>query len=365
MTSQRLVSAVLGGALVAFCAAPAAAQKAGVVELGGFGQYTIPSDAYSVQSGFGGGGRLGVFLSSRWELEADASASSLNNKSPLASGSTSQQTFAGRLEYNIPFAAGGNTSHFVLEAGAGDERFGGINQFSLSPGLGLRFMFGDVVGLRLDGLAEYTPSGGVTTAATPAGSAVIVKTSTQAANWELRAGLSFLIGNGKPAPPPPPPPAPAPPPRREAPPPPPPPPPAPDRSGIIRDSLAAVDAARSALTAKVFFDYDKSAIRDDQIATLDAKIPVLQANPNVRIRIDGNADERGSEQYNLALGMRRAETSKKYLVDHGISESRIDVASNGKEKPVCEEHEESCWQQNRRDEFVIIAGGDGLVAPRR
>jgi peptidoglycan-associated lipoprotein len=192
------------------------------------------------------------------------------------------------------------------------------------------------------------------------------KTAARSSNVEIRAGLGFLLGNGKPVPPPPPVVATAPPPRQETPPPAPrpTPPPAPDRSGIIRDSLAAVNRAREALLAKVYFDFDRAELRPDQSAILDAKIPVFRANPNVRVRIEGNADERGSDEYNMALGMRRAQTARKYLIDHGIDAGRIDISSNGEERGVCQEHAESCWSQNRRDEFVIIAGGDNLVAPR-
>jgi peptidoglycan-associated lipoprotein len=123
-----------------------------------------------------------------------------------------------------------------------------------------------------------------------------------------------------------------------------------------RDSIAAVDRSRAALLAKVFFDFDKSDLRPDQRAVLDAKLPILRANPGVRIRIEGNADERGSDEYNQALGMRRAQIARQYLIDHGIDAGRIDISSNGEEKPVCQEHDESCWSQNRRDEFVIVAG---------
>jgi len=130
------------------------------------------------------------------------------------------------------------------------------------------------------------------------------------------------------------------------------------------DSINAVNRAREALLAAVYFDFDRSELRSDQRAVLDAKIPVLRANPGVRIRIEGNADERGSDEYNLALGMRRAQATRKYLIDNGIDAGRIDVASNGEEKPVCQGHDEDCWKQNRRDESVIVAGGDRLVAPR-
>src|SRR5205823_1264502 len=120
--------------------------------------------------------------------------------------------------------------------------------------------------------------------------------------------------------------------------------------------IAAVERSRAVLLANVYFDFDRSELRDDQRVVLDAKLPVLRANPTVHVRIEGNADERGSDEYNMALGMRRAQMARKYLVDHGIDASRIDISSNGEEKPVCQQHDESCWSQNRRDEFVIIAG---------
>jgi peptidoglycan-associated lipoprotein len=114
------------------------------------------------------------------------------------------------------------------------------------------------------------------------------------------------------------------------------------------------------LTTPVYFDYDKSDIRPDQEGTLNMKLSILKANPNVRIRIEGNADERGSSEYNIALGMRRANQSRVWLVTRGIPESRIDVTSYGVERPVCQEHAESCWSRNRRDEFVVTAGGSSL-----
>ena len=78
----------------------------------------------------------------------------------------------------------------------------------------------------------------------------------------------------------------------------------------------------------------------------------LKANPNEKVRIEGNADERGTIEYNQALGQRRAASAKKYLTDLGISSNRISLISYGKEKPVCTESNEDCWQKNRRAEFV-------------
>jgi peptidoglycan-associated lipoprotein len=123
---------------------------------------------------------------------------------------------------------------------------------------------------------------------------------------------------------------------------------------------AAVAAARTALVAKIFFDYDKSDITDQGKAILDAKVPVLNANPGIRIRVEGNCDRRGSDEYNLALGQRRAAAAKRYLTDHGIDAARIDIISYGAERPVAEGDAEDAYSQNRRDEFAIVAGGDNL-----
>ena len=101
---------------------------------------------------------------------------------------------------------------------------------------------------------------------------------------------------------------------------------------------------------------DKDALRADAQAALDAKIPVLKEQTALHIRIDGNADDRGSDEYNLALGQRRSATAKRYLEARGIDASRIEVVSFGKERPACKDENEGCWQQNRRDGFSVTSG---------
>ena len=129
---------------------------------------------------------------------------------------------------------------------------------------------------------------------------------------------------------------------------------------------APVMVDTAAITGPIYFDYDKSAIRADANATLMRKVPYLNANPGMRIRIEGNADERGSDEYNLALGQRRAASAKKWLVDHGIAADRFDLVSYGEERPVCTEHNEACWQQNRRDDFrIVTVGADNIVVPQQ
>jgi peptidoglycan-associated lipoprotein len=127
---------------------------------------------------------------------------------------------------------------------------------------------------------------------------------------------------------------------------------------------AAVAAARAALTATIYFAYDRSDITDESRAKLDAKVPILSQNANVRIRIAGHTDNRGSDEYNLALGQRRAAAAKRYLTDRGIDGSRIEIVSFGEERTTCSDESESCWSLNRRDEFEITGGEITAVQPR-
>ena len=111
-------------------------------------------------------------------------------------------------------------------------------------------------------------------------------------------------------------------------------------------------AAAGAGLQPIYFDFDQSFIRADAKAVMRANAEWLKANPKVKIRIEGNCDERGTREYNQALGQRRASSAKKYLVDLGVSGSRISLISYGKEKPVCTESTEDCWQKNRRGDLV-------------
>ena len=121
--------------------------------------------------------------------------------------------------------------------------------------------------------------------------------------------------------------------------------------------------ARAVLEEVVRFDYDESDLRADAEAALARKVPILRANPNVRLRIVGHTDERGSLEYNLALGMRRATAVREYLAGFGIDASRFETTSMGEDAPVAAGANESAWAQNRRAEFVITAGGSPLTMP--
>lgn len=104
---------------------------------------------------------------------------------------------------------------------------------------------------------------------------------------------------------------------------------------------------------RVHFDFDKYNIRDDAAAVLQVKADVLREFPNVKITIEGHCDERGSIEYNLALGQRRADSTVRYLVSLGLSEDMFQAVSYGKERPIAQGSDEAAWQMNRRSEFVI------------
>ncbi len=103
----------------------------------------------------------------------------------------------------------------------------------------------------------------------------------------------------------------------------------------------------------VLFDFDKYDIRPDARPILDSVAAFLNENTDMNIIIEGHCDERGTNEYNLALGERRAKSTKNYLVSLGVAPSRIITITYGEEKPVCTQHNEACWQRNRRARFVV------------
>ena len=137
-----------------------------------------------------------------------------------------------------------------------------------------------------------------------------------------------------------------------------------ERERMAREAAERAKAVAADLAAMINFEYDQATIRSTDQGTLDRKAAILGANPNVKIQISGHADERGSDEYNLALGNRRAAAAKRYLENKGIDGSRVDVVSYGEERPLNPGHDEAAYAQNRRDEFQVTAGGDNLVAPQ-
>ena len=155
---------------------------------------------------------------------------------------------------------------------------------------------------------------------------------------------------------------PVPPPAAPPAPPPPAPPPAPPRAVpapaalteeeiFQRKTLDQLNAERP--LSDVFFDYDMSEIRADARGPLQMNADWMKKWTGTQIMLEGHSDSRGTSEYNLALGSRRANTIRDYLVSLGVPTTRITVVSKGKEAPVCSDENEACWQQNRRGHFVI------------
>jgi peptidoglycan-associated lipoprotein len=125
---------------------------------------------------------------------------------------------------------------------------------------------------------------------------------------------------------------------------------------VARDMDPSVDELnRQGVLKTVYFDYDQEQLRDDARATLQSNAQWLRAHPGYKVRIEGNADDRGTIEYNLALGQRRADSVREYLGSLGANTADLEVISYGEEKPVAEGGEESSWAKNRRADFVIVS----------
>jgi peptidoglycan-associated lipoprotein len=150
------------------------------------------------------------------------------------------------------------------------------------------------------------------------------------------------------------------------------------REQARRDSIAAAEEARAAaerareenmraqqqstrsalttMAAPIYFELDDADLTPEAIGVLEAKVLVLRRDLSMRILITGHTDDRGSDEYNVALGMRRAAETKRFLVDRGIAGSRIDIATRGEEEPAVRGEDETAWSRNRRAEFKILGG---------
>jgi peptidoglycan-associated lipoprotein len=118
-------------------------------------------------------------------------------------------------------------------------------------------------------------------------------------------------------------------------------------SGLTRSTLPGVPDFKV-----IYFDFDESTLRADAQEALRFNAQIMRDNPDLRVQIHGHCDERGTEEYNLALGQRRAESAKRYLVDLGIRPARVNTKTFGEARPAVVGHNESAWAKNRRDEFA-------------
>jgi peptidoglycan-associated lipoprotein len=123
---------------------------------------------------------------------------------------------------------------------------------------------------------------------------------------------------------------------------------APERDQKLRMAMQAFESE------SIYFDFDKSDLKPEARAILDKKADWLRSNPQYRVRVEGHCDNRGSNEYNVALGERRADAAMKYMVAQGIPANRLSTISYGEERPKCTQETEACWAMNRRDEFRLL-----------
>jgi outer membrane protein OmpA-like peptidoglycan-associated protein len=349
---------VVAGLLTAILAFPALSQQLGVrtFELNTFGRFTDFAPATNLQSGIGGGLRLGYFVHPRWELEGGVGFTRVDR----VAGSEARNIMPLILDltYNLPIGS----NQLLLGGGAVHNDYGSYDAWGTSLTAGVRLPFGRSAALRVDGTREYINGG---------------DTLRRHSNWGFRLGLSWMlpkasvpseqitISRGElatvyPVPMPL---------LRES---------NPvtimqletDRAG--RDSFAqGVAGVRVAglrsiemhdrMSMAIHFDVGSAVIRPDAIAALDTKLDLLRGIPAMRIRIEGQADARGSSASNTTLAWTRAEAAKRWLTTRGIASDRIDAVGFSSWRPICEDRQESCLWQNRRAEFVIVAGADADV----
>lgn len=119
-------------------------------------------------------------------------------------------------------------------------------------------------------------------------------------------------------------------------------------------SLGVMEGRTSGPMVPIYFDFDKSGIRADQVSRIEVNADFMKKNPTVEVRIEGNCDPRGTNEYNMALGERRALSAQKYLIDLGVDAENLSTISYGEERILLHGHDELSWAQNRRDDFVIV-----------
>jgi outer membrane protein OmpA-like peptidoglycan-associated protein len=346
----RLISV---GVALLIGAAPAVAQVRGSMEFGAFGSAGSFDSKIGLDNGTGGGGRFGMFLTPRLSLEVDGLAMSASRASGFAGSDVNVGMIYGRALW-APVQW--SRTSLLLGAGITHVDYAFFESYGFSALGGVKFGFSPSVALRVDGIADFLANSPHT-------------------NFGIRAGLSFyrsparltntvtVVSTV----------------------------PGPDRPDSVsaaeqrrlrntaadyarlRDSLwanraqPAVPSSASALAtmkAMIHFYNDESVLTDSAKAILNEKVEVFRANPAMRIVIVGFASQPGTPAYNLALGTRRAEAAKAYLVAQGVDPIRIEIATRGEGGLLVEGPGEVADAENRRGQFRLLIADPYLVSPK-
>lgn len=335
--------------------APLAAQERGTVEFGAYASAGTFDKSLTLNSGFGVGGRVGVYLDPRWAIEFEDGE--MNASRTLGLKNVNVGMLSGRL-VNTLFKSGNFSMLLGAGAGASTE-----TSFSHSYGvnalLGAKFAVADNVAIRVDGVADFLANYnwksnqslhvGLSLYRSPKVIMRTVEVQAPAVAYVQRPDSVSAEEQER---------------RRHW-----------ERDYMmLRDSLSRVPAvatpipssasALATMEEKIHFATDKSDLSAEAKSTLDAKVAVFRANPGMRIVILGNTDKRASDAYNMALGRRRADAAKAYLVSQGIDAVRIEITSDGERMPIASGGTAAAEATNRRDEFRLLIATDYLVAPK-
>jgi len=338
------------GAVALACAVPAAAQQRGTVEFGAFGSLGSFDKALTLDRGVGAGGRVGVYLDPRWAVEFDKQE--MRTTRTLGLKDVNTGILSGHLLFT-PIKSGALS--FLLGAGAGastETNF--LHSYGVNALLGAKIALSDNAALRADfinhwlaneswksyralhlGLSLYRNPAQITKTVTVQAPPAPVMTPVCANNDAELARLRQIEADYRAL-----------------------------RDSLNRPAPVSSAAALATMQENIHFATDKSDLTAESQAILDAKVAVFQANPKMKIVIVGNTDERATDAYNMALGQRRSDAAKAYLVSKGIDAARIEVSSVGERQPTAAGTTPAAQAQNRRDEFRLLIASDFLVPPK-
>ncbi len=349
-------TAITIGAAALVCAMPVAAQQRGTVEFGAFGSAGSFDKSTTLNSGFGAGGRVGIYLDPRWAIEFEEGE--MNASRTLGLNNANVGELTGRL---VATAVRSGPFALLLGAGAGSSsETSFMHSYGMNAMIGARFGITDNMAIRVDGISDWLANYswksnqslhvGLSFFRNPHNTVRTVEVAVAAAPYVQRPDSVSAEEQARL--------------RREA-----------RDYRELRDSLnrAPVAVAMTASSAsalatmeeRIHFATDKSELSPEAKAILDAKVLVFRANPAMRIVIVGNTDERASDSYNMGLGERRATAAKAYLVSQGIDAVRIEVSSHGERNPVAPGTSKDAEAQNRRDGFRLLMSSDYLVPPKQ
>jgi outer membrane protein OmpA-like peptidoglycan-associated protein len=336
---NKMIALGIGAALTA---TPVIAQERGTIELGGFASYTKYDAAYTLNNSWGGGARIGAFLSPRISLEFEGTLTGAGRDNNLPSANVG--VLAARVLVSplmigpLAILVGGGVEHaenFTLET------------YGFQALVGAKMKLGEMFVLRADGIQSWASNGdgvnkalhiGLSVYRHPVAREVMVyRTDTLRAPAMQHADSVSAAETRR---------------LREA----------DARYRALRDSLArtpmppatVTPADMATMSQTIHFQRDKSELSDTAQRILREKVAVIRANPTMRVAIVGFASQPGSEAYNMALGMRRAEAAKAYLVSQGVDASRIEITTRGEGQLVVEGPGESANAANRRGTFRLL-----------